>query len=152
MVSTYIDADACPVKDEIYKVAVRYQRQFVVPQQLDPRPADKLVTQIVSTKDRTSPTTGSPGAADPTSVAITADILLADRAKAGGQAIHPTGRVFTAEGHRRGALGSRGVGEHPFLDGRDHRRPESLHAGGPLSSCRRWTPRWCGQRKNAPPS
>jgi hypothetical protein len=45
-------------------------------------------------------------------IVITTDIPLADRVlKAGGQAIHPTGRVFSAD-NIGAALSSRAVGEH----------------------------------------
>ena len=64
MVATlYIDADACPVKDEVYKVAVRYQLPvFVVSNSWIRTPALKLISQIVVDQGRTSPTTGSPSA------------------------------------------------------------------------------------------
>ena len=45
-------------------------------------------------------------------IVITADIPLADRAlKAGAQAVHPAGRVFTADSIGA-ALASRSIGEH----------------------------------------
>ncbi|HEY3797181.1 MAG TPA: YaiI/YqxD family protein [Caulobacteraceae bacterium] len=113
MTTLYIDADACPVKDEVYKVAQRYRLPvFVVSNSWIRTPADKLITQVVVDE--------GPDVADdwiaervgPPDIAITADIPLADRVlKAGGQAIHPTGRVFT-EGSIGASLASRSIGEH----------------------------------------
>lgn len=81
MKAIYIDADACPVKDETYKVAARYKfKVFVVANQYISVPADPLIESVV--------VKGSFDAADDWIVAhagrgdivITADILLADRA------------------------------------------------------------------------
>jgi hypothetical protein len=113
MTTLYIDADACPVKDEVYKVAQRYRLPvFVVSNSWIRTPADKLITQIVVDEgpdvadDWIAERVGAPD------IAITADIPLADRVlKAGGQAIHPTGRVFT-EGSIGASLASRSIGEH----------------------------------------
>jgi uncharacterized protein YaiI (UPF0178 family) len=113
MTTLYIDADACPVKDEVYRVAQRYRLPvFVVSNSWMRVPTDKLITQIV--------VDDGPDIADdwiaervgPADIAVTADIPLADRVlKAGGQAIHPTGRVFTADSIGA-ALASRSIGEH----------------------------------------
>jgi uncharacterized protein YaiI (UPF0178 family) len=63
MVTLYIDADACPVKDEVYKVALRYQAPvFVVSNSWIRTPALKLISRSWSTRGRTSPTTGLPSA------------------------------------------------------------------------------------------
>lgn len=97
MIRILIDADACPVKDEIYRVAVRYSVPVVVVSNSPIRtPKDPLITRkIVS---------GAFDAADdwivensgPATVVITADILLADRClKLGATVISPTGKPFT---------------------------------------------------------
>ena len=113
MVTLYIDADACPVKDEVYKVALRYQAPvFVVSNSWIRTPALKLITQIVVDQGPDVADDWIAERADPNAIVITADIPLADRVlKAGGQAIHPAGRVFTAD-NIGAALGSRMVGEH----------------------------------------
>lgn len=81
MKSIYIDADACPVKDETYKVAARYKfKVFVVANQYIAIPSDPLIESVV--------VKGSFDAADDWivehagkgDIVITADILLADRA------------------------------------------------------------------------
>jgi len=113
MVTLYIDADACPVKDEIYKVATRYQLPvFVVSNSWIRVPTLKLITQIVVDQGPDIADDWIAERAGPADVVITADIPLADRVlKAGGQAIHPTGRVFSAD-NIGAALASRSVGEH----------------------------------------
>jgi uncharacterized protein YaiI (UPF0178 family) len=92
----YVDADACPVKDEIYKVAGRYALRVVIVANSTMRvPNDPLVEQVVRTGF---------GAADdyiaesigPGDVAITADIPLAARClAAGGRVLDPRGRVIS---------------------------------------------------------
>jgi uncharacterized protein YaiI (UPF0178 family) len=113
MTTVYIDADACPVKDEAYRVAGRYGLPvFVVSNSWIRVPNDVSVVPVV--------VDGGPDAADnwiaeragSGDVVVTADIPLADRAlKAGAQAIHPTGRPFTLDSIG-GALASRMIGEH----------------------------------------
>ena len=113
MVTLYIDADACPVKDEVYKVAVRYRLPvFVVSNSWIRTPALKLITQVVVDQGPDIADDWIAERADAGAIVITADIPLADRAlKAGGQAIHPTGRIFTVD-NIGAALSSRAVGEH----------------------------------------
>ncbi len=113
MTVLYVDADACPVKDEVYRVADRYTLAvFVVANSWIRTPRHERVKLVVVDE--------GPDAADDWiadrigrgDVAITADIPLADRVlKAGGEAVHPTGRPFTPDSIG-GALASRAVGEH----------------------------------------
>ncbi len=96
-VKIYVDADACPVKEEIYKVALRYQVPVVVVANSYMRvPEHALVEQVV--------VAAGPDVADDyiaeraveKSVVITADILLADRViKSGATVIAPNGKPFT---------------------------------------------------------
>jgi len=113
MTTLYIDADACPVKDEVYKVATRYQLPvFVVSNSWIRTPTLKLVTSVVVDEGPDIADDWIAERAGPGDVVITADIPLADRAlKAGAQAIHPTGRVFTVD-NISSALAGRAVGEH----------------------------------------
>jgi uncharacterized protein YaiI (UPF0178 family) len=113
MTTLYIDADACPVKDEVYKVATRYQLPvFVVSNSWIRTPALKLVTSVVVDEGPDIADDWIAERAGPSDVVITADIPLADRAlKAGAATIHPTGRVFTPD-NIGAALASRGIGEH----------------------------------------
>jgi hypothetical protein len=113
MVTLYIDADACPVKDEVYKVAARYQLPvFVVSNTWIRTPPLKLISQVVVDQGPDVADDWIAERADALAIVITADIPLADRVlEAGGQAIHPTGRVFTPDNIGAG-LASRAVGEH----------------------------------------
>jgi uncharacterized protein YaiI (UPF0178 family) len=98
MLTIYIDADACPVKDEVYKVARRYaMKVFVVANSTMRVPGDSLAELVVRPGF---------GAADdwiaehigPHDVAITSDVPLAARCVArGAVAIDPKGRLFTAD-------------------------------------------------------
>jgi uncharacterized protein YaiI (UPF0178 family) len=113
MPTLFIDADACPVKDETYRVAERYSLTvFVVSNSWIRIPRDPRLTLAV--------VDSGPDAADDWiaeraiagDIVITADIPLAGRAlKKGAQALHPAGRPFTSD-NIGGALASRSVGEH----------------------------------------
>jgi uncharacterized protein YaiI (UPF0178 family) len=93
----FIDADACPVKAEIYRVAERYGlRVHVVANSVIAVPRDPRIERVV--------VSGSFDAADdwiaercgPGDVVVTADIPLADRClKAGAAVIGSTGVPFT---------------------------------------------------------
>ena len=81
MIRIYIDADGCPVKQEVYKVAERYKLQVaVVANKQLSLPSNPLFEMVV--------VTGAFDAADdwivenarPDDIVITADILLADKA------------------------------------------------------------------------
>lgn len=109
----FIDADACPVKDEVYKVAARYGlKTFVVSNSWIRTPLTPAIEQVV--------VDSGPDVADdwiaertgPGDVVVTNDIPLADRVlKSGGAAIAPNGRVFSPD-MIGSALASRAIGEH----------------------------------------
>lgn len=96
-IQIFIDADACPVKDEIYKVAGRYGlKTWVVSNSFIQIPQSPLIARMI--------VDAGPDVADdwiaenigPGDVAITNDIPLAERVlKAGGHAIAPNGKPFT---------------------------------------------------------
>jgi len=113
MTTLYIDADACPVKDEVYRVADRYRLPvFVVSNSWIRTPRDARITSVVVEDGPDVADDWIAERAGPGDVVITADIPLAERAlKAGVQAIHPAGRVFTTDSIGA-ALASRSVGEH----------------------------------------
>ncbi|VTU02190.1 UPF0178 protein PJE062_4037 OS=Pseudovibrio sp. JE062 GN=PJE062_4037 PE=3 SV=1: DUF188 [Gemmataceae bacterium] len=97
MLVIYIDADACPVKDEVYRVASRYALKVVVVANAHQRvPHDPLVELVVR------PGFGAAddwiaGVAGPGDITITADVPLAARVVAtGGVALDPKGRLFDA--------------------------------------------------------
>ena len=113
MLSFYIDADACPVKDEVYRVAARYALPvFVVSNSWIRVPREGRITQVVVEDGPDVADDWIAERAGKGDVVITADIPLADRVlKAGAQALHPSGRIFTADSIGA-ALASRSIGEH----------------------------------------
>ena len=96
MLTIHVDADACPVKDEVYRVARRYGMRVAVVANAPLRvPADPLVELVVRPGF---------GAADdwiaeqagPGDVVVTADIPLAARCLAkGARVLSPKGHPFT---------------------------------------------------------
>jgi len=92
-----VDADACPVKDEIYKVAWRHEVPVVIVSNSWMRiPQHPLVTRQVVSDSFDAADDWIAEQANAQSVVITADILLADRAlKAGAKVLSPTGKPFT---------------------------------------------------------
>jgi len=93
-----VDADACPVKDEIYRVAWRHEVPVKIVSNSRLRvPDHPLVERIVVSDGFDAADDWIAEAADARSVVITADILLADRAlKAGAVVLAPTGKPFTS--------------------------------------------------------
>jgi uncharacterized protein YaiI (UPF0178 family) len=92
-----VDADACPVKDEIYKVAWRRTVPVTIVSNSHFRiPQHPLVTRVVVGDGFDAADDWIAGTADAQAVVITADILLADRClKAGATVLAPTGKPFT---------------------------------------------------------
>ena len=92
-----IDADACPVKDEVYRVAFRREVAVRVVSNARIRiPDHPLVERVVVSDDFDAADDWIVEAAGPRDVVITADILLADRClKKGAVVIGPTGKPFT---------------------------------------------------------
>ncbi len=109
----YIDADACPVKEEVYRVAGRYGFQvFVVCNSWIRTPSDPQVQIVVVDEGPDVADDWIAARAGPGDIVITSDIPLAQRTlDAGAQALHPTGRAFTSD-NIGGALASRAIGEH----------------------------------------
>ncbi len=92
-----VDADACPVKEEIYKVAFRRQVAVSIVSNMRLRvPEHPLIERIVVSDAFDAADDWIAEQAGPRSVVITADILLADRCiKAGAVVLSPTGKPFT---------------------------------------------------------
>lgn len=109
----FVDADACPVKEEVYRVARRYGLKVrIVANAFIALPADPLIERVFvdAGPDKADDWIADhAGAGD---VVVTADIPLAQRAlAAGAAAISPTGRAFTADSIGA-ALASRAIAEH----------------------------------------
>lgn len=92
-----VDADACPVKDEIYRVAWRHEVAVKVVSNSRLRvPEHVLIERVVVSDGFDAADDWIAEAADAASVVVTADILLADRAlKAGATVLAPNGKPFT---------------------------------------------------------
>ena len=92
-----VDADACPVKEEVYKVAWRHEVPVAIVSNSFIRvPAHPLVERVVVGSGFDAADDWIAEASDAGAVVITADILLADRClKAGAMVIAPNGRPFT---------------------------------------------------------
>lgn len=97
-VQILIDADACPVKDEIYRVAYRVEVPVIVVSNMHLRiPLHPLISRVVVDSGFDAADDWIAEHAHGATVVVTADILLADRClKAGAIVIGPTGKSFTA--------------------------------------------------------
>lgn len=95
----YVDADACPVKDEIYKVAARHNLPVtVVAGGFIRVPNDPMIERIAAGSGMDAADDWIAERADAASIVITADVPLAARCvKARAQVIAPNGRAFTEE-------------------------------------------------------
>ena len=105
-----VDADACPVKDEIYRVAFRRNVAVRVVSNARIRiPDHPLVERIVVSDGFDAADDWIVEQARASDVVITADILLADRClKAGAAVLAPTGKPFT-DASIGGALAVRSI-------------------------------------------
>jgi uncharacterized protein YaiI (UPF0178 family) len=105
-----VDADACPVKDEIYKVAYRLNVPvFIVANSHFRVPAHPLIERVVVSDGFDAADDWIAEQADAKSVVVTADILLADRCiKAGATVLSNTGKPFTGNSIG-GAIATRAI-------------------------------------------
>jgi uncharacterized protein len=93
-----VDADACPVKEEIYKVAFRHDVPVRIVSNAHLRvPAHPLIERVTVGTGFDAADDWIAERAGPRALVVTGDILLADRClKAGAVVIGPNGRPFTA--------------------------------------------------------
>ncbi|GAB0116597.1 YaiI/YqxD family protein [Acidisoma sp. 7E03] len=129
MTILFIDGDACPVREEAYRVAERHALHvFVVANGSRPlRPTGRPNVEMITVAE------GADVADDwiaeriePADVCVTSDIPLASRCLArGARAISPKGRVWT-EDNIGSALAGRAVAEHLRSVGVDTRGPAAL--------------------------
>lgn len=95
----YVDADACPVKHEVYRVAKRYSLNVTLVANgwmrfpNEPRIALEVVSGALDAADD-----WIVGQVGPHDIVVTADIPLASRClKKGARAISPAGKTFTED-------------------------------------------------------
>jgi len=100
----FVDADACPVKLEVYRVAERFIRRgtalkvIVVSNSPIAVPRDDFIERVVVGAGMDEADNYIAERAGPGSVVITADVPLAARAvKAGAETIGPNGKAFTKD-------------------------------------------------------
>jgi uncharacterized protein len=112
-VQIFVDADGCPVKQEVYRVAKRYGLcVHVVANTWIATPDDPNVTAVVVSAGFDAADDWIVERSGPGDVVVTADILLAARCLAkGAAALGPKGRPFT-EADIGGAVAARALSAH----------------------------------------
>jgi len=95
----YVDADACPVKDEIYRVAARHSLPVsVVAGQFIRVPQDPLIERIAAGSGMDAADDWIAERATRGDIVVTSDIPLASRCvTAGAEVIAPNGKPFTEQ-------------------------------------------------------
>jgi len=103
-ISIYIDADACPVKQEIYRVAERHAlkgtalKVFVVSNAPIAVPRDSLIERVVVGTGMDEADNWIAEHAKRGDIVVTADVPLASRCvKSGATVIAPNGKPFTED-------------------------------------------------------
>ncbi|AYJ86986.1 YaiI/YqxD family protein [Sphingomonas paeninsulae] len=110
IVRILVDADACPVKDKIYKVAYRLNVPVVIVANSHFRvPVHPLIERVVVSDGFDAADDWIAEQTNAKSVVVTADILLADRCiKAGATVLSNTGKPFTGNSIG-GAIATRAI-------------------------------------------
>jgi len=92
----YVDADACPVKPEILKVAERHGLEVTLVANSGLRPSrDPMIHNVIVSAGFDAADNWIAERAGPNDIVITADVPLAGRCVAAGAMVTgPTGRVF----------------------------------------------------------
>src|SRR4026209_605320 len=95
----YVDADACPVKDEILRVAERHALAVTLVSNGGLRPSrDPMVRHVVVAKSADAADDWIVTEIEPGEIAVTADIPLAARlVEKGARVLGPNGRPFTPD-------------------------------------------------------
>lgn len=96
-ITILVDADSCPVKQEVYRVAIRNQvRVIVVANSYFRIPENPLFESKIVNNSFDAADNFIAEQASKSSIVITADILLADRClKASAVVLAPNGKAFT---------------------------------------------------------
>ena len=95
----FVDADACPVKPEIYRVAERYGlKVYVVANAFMAVPRSDMIERVIVAEGPDIADNWIAERATETDIVVTADIPLAGRCiKIGATVIGPTGKPFTED-------------------------------------------------------
>lgn len=134
----WVDADACSVKDEIYRVATRYRwRVVVVANQHIQIPRSALISAVRVPEGADVADDFIADKVSAGDVVITSDIPLADRSlKKGARVLGQRGREFTPESIGD-ALAGRSLGEHL--------REIGVMTGGPAPMAKKDRSRFLGK-------
>jgi uncharacterized protein len=99
VIEIYVDADGCPVKDEVFRVAQRYGlRVYVVANSRLRIPQEALFELVIVNEGFDAADDWIVEHVSENDVAVSADILLAARClKKGARILDPKGRVFTED-------------------------------------------------------
>lgn len=99
MLHIFVDADACPVKQEVYRVAKRYGLGVTLVANSWMRvPNEPRITLEVVSDAQDAADDWIVGHAGPHDIVVTADVLLASRClKVGARVVGPTGKPFTED-------------------------------------------------------
>lgn len=113
MAEIYVDADACPVKDEVVRVAQRHGLVVTFVANFGLRPSrDPDIRHVVVPQGADAADDWIVEHAAPADIVVTSDIPLASRALARGAVVlGPTGKPFTADGIGM-ALAMRELNQH----------------------------------------
>ncbi len=138
MIALYIDADACPVKQEIYRVAERHAlkgtaiKVFVVSNSPIAVPRDEMVERIVVGAGMDEADNWIAERARRGDIVVTADVPLASRCvKTGASVIGPNGKAFTEDFDRQHARHAQPDGQFAQRR-RHHQRTKAVFAARPL--------------------
>ncbi len=103
-ITLYIDADACPVKQEVYRVAERHAlkgtalKVFIVSNSPIPVPRNEMIERVVVGAGMDEADHWIAERAGTGAIVITADVPLASRCvKSGAEVIAANGRAFTKD-------------------------------------------------------
>jgi len=109
----YVDADACPVKDEVVKVAERHGLVVTFVSNGGLRPSrDPMIRNVVVSKGADAADDWIVDNARENDIVVTADVPLAARTVAlGAHVLGPTGRPFTPDTIGM-AVAMRNLGQH----------------------------------------
>lgn len=113
MIKIYVDADGCPVKNEVFRVALRYGiKVLVVSNSVMRIPQEKLFEPVLVEKRFDAADDWIVEHVRENDIAVTADILLAARClEKGAHALDPKGRLFTQDSIG-GAIANRDLTAH----------------------------------------
>lgn len=97
MLNIYVDADACPVKEEIFRVAMRHNLQvYLVSNSRLTMIVDENVHKIQVNSDLDAADNWIEEHIEAGDIVVTLDILLAERClKKHVRTLSPTGRIFS---------------------------------------------------------